>query len=79
MVCTVGFLWVVYLKLEVKVNGAEKLSIFLFDKLYQQLLMKKVYESTNGFVVINIIYLEVMTSFFATNSFTGNDRIRRHR
>ena len=62
-----GFLWVVDLKLEVKVNRAEKLSIFLVERLYQELLMNQVYEITNGFVVIDIIYLEVMTSFFAGN------------
>ena len=67
MVCTVGFLWVVDLKLEVKVNRAEKFSIFLVERLYQELLMNQVYEITNGFVVIDIIYLEVMTSFFAGN------------
>ena len=67
MVCTVGFLWVVDLKLEEKVNRAEKLSIFLVERLYQELLMNQVYEITNGFVVIDIIYLEVMTSFFAGN------------
>ena len=67
MVCTVGFLWVVDLKLEVKVNRAEKLSIFLVERLYQELLMNQVYEITNGFVVIDIIYLKVMTSFFAGN------------
>ena len=67
MVYAVGFLQAVDQKLEVKVNGAEKLSIFLVDKLYQQLLMKKVYEITSGFVGRIIVYLEVMTSFFAGN------------